>query len=72
MQKAFNSTFKPLSATIVFIPILLADQITVIGNEMAFKHQDLQTCGLKFNKCMSDFHPLEVVGGGSKKQLQEG
>ena len=70
MQKAFNSTFKPLSATIVFIPILLADQITVIGNEMAFK-QDLHMCGLKFNKCMSNFHPLEVVGGGSEKQLQE-
>ena len=34
-----------------------------------FKHQDLLMFGLKLNSC---FHPLEVVGRGSKTQLQVG
>ena len=37
-----------------------------------FKHQDLQMFGLKLNKYMSNFHPLEVVGRGCETQLQVG
>ena len=32
----------------------------------------LQMFGLKLNKYMSNFHPLEVVGRGSETQLQVG
>ena len=32
--------------------------------------KDLQRIDLELNKCMSIFHPLEVVGCGSKSQLQ--
>ena len=37
-----------------------------------FEHPNLQIFGPKFNKYMSNFHPLEVVGRGSKTQLQVG
>ena len=34
------------------------------------KHQDLQISGIKFEKNMLNFHPLEVVDRGSETQLQ--
>ena len=37
-----------------------------------FKHQDVQMFGLKLNKYMSSFRPLEVVGRGRETQLQVG
>ena len=36
-----------------------------------FEHEDLQMLGLKL-KNVSNFHSLEVVGRGSKTQLQVG
>ena len=37
-----------------------------------FSSLDLQICGLKLNKCGSNFHPLEAVGRVSETQLQVG
>ena len=34
------------------------------------RHQDLQISGVKLNKYMSNFQPLEVVDRGSETQLQ--
>ena len=35
------------------------------------KHQDLQMFGLKLDKLISDFQPLEVVARCTETQLQE-
>ena len=35
-----------------------------------FEHQDLKMFGLKLNKYMKNFHPLEVVSRCSETQLQ--
>ena len=35
------------------------------------KHQELQMFGLKLNKCMSNFHPFQVVGRASETHLQK-
>ena len=48
------------------------DLISDTGNEMCvWKHQDLEIFGSKLKKNESNFQPLEVVGHGSERQLQE-
>ena len=44
----------------------------LLGAKCVFKHQDLQMFCLTLSICMRNFHPLEVVGRGSKTQLQVG
>ena len=41
----------------------------LLGTKSVFKHQDLQMFGLNV---VINFHPLEVVGGGTETQLQVG
>ena len=40
--------------------------------ECVFEHQDLQIFGLKLNKYVSNFYPLEVVCCVCETQLQIG
>ena len=44
----------------------------LLGAKCVFQHQDLQMFCLTSSICMRNFHPLEVVGRGSKTQLQVG
>ena len=41
----------------------------LLGTKFVFKHQDFQMFGLN---AVINFHPLEVVGGGTETQLQVG
>ena len=44
----------------------------VIGTNWVFKHKYLQMFDRKYNKYMTIFYTLEVVGRGSETQLQLG
>ena len=57
--------------TVVFsgdrrVPLSVVDHIV----DHSFKDHDLQMFGLKLNKYMSNFQPLEVVGRGNETQLE--
>ena len=48
-----------------FYSVLFAHQITVIGNECLFEHQNFQMFGRKLKK-YEYFYPIEVVCRGSE------
>ena len=50
--------------------ILLADEITVIGNETSVSNIQICNCFVSNQTNVSIFHPLDVVGRGSDTQLQ--
>ena len=52
-----------------FQSVSLAHKISVIGNEMEFKHQ-ICKCFVVNLTNISNFHSLKVVGRGSETQLQ--
>ena len=66
-----NRLSAPLSTTIfVFNLLYLSIKSLLLGMKWVSKNQDLQIFELRFNKCIINFHPLEVVGRGSETQLQ--
>ena len=52
-----------------FWSFLLADQITVIGNEISVKHRDLQVFISNYAN-ISNFRPLEIVSRYRGAQLR--
>ena len=61
------------NTTVVVLSHSLADQMTIIGNEMRVQTSRLTNVWSQIKQLqVSNFHPLEIVGRGSETQFQVG